>query len=249
MITVPVTRGSSSAPIILVVLLIAGVGFLACGGVGVALLLPAVQAAREAARRMECSNNLKQIAIAMHNYHEAYRTFPCAYTVDEEGKPLHSWRTLLLPFIEQQALYEQIRLDEPWDSPHNRPLADTVIPVYSCPSSPELGATNYMVVVGPGTIFEGAEAVGIAKITDGTSNTIMVVEVTDTATPWMAPVDLSIEQMQFRINGGPSEAQSRHPGGVNVAMSDGSVQFIADSLDPQTLKALLTRDDGQAVAY
>ena len=102
----------------------------------VALLLPAVQQAREAARRTQCKNNLKQIGIALHSYHDVYKTFPPAYIPDEDGKPMHSWRVLILPFIEQQALYEQYDFNEPWDGPNNSQLANVVISVYQCPSSP-----------------------------------------------------------------------------------------------------------------
>ena len=153
-----VAGGTSTATIIVVVLLIAGIGFLACGGILVALLLPAVQS-REAARRMQCSNNLKQIAIALHNYHDVYKALPPAYTVDENGNKLHSWRTLILPFVEQWDLYSQIKLDEPWDSPNNRRIAETVVPVFCCPSESETMSpnTDYMAIVGPGTVFQGTE--------------------------------------------------------------------------------------------
>ena len=100
---------------------------LACIGILVGLLLPAVQAAREAARRMQCSNNMKQIALAMHNYEAVYKAFPPAYTTDANGQPLHSWRTLLLPYMEQQALYSQIDLNKPWDDPVNLPFSQVVI--------------------------------------------------------------------------------------------------------------------------
>jgi len=247
----PVSAGGTpTATLVVVVLLIAGIGFLACGGVLVALLLPAVQAAREAARRAQCANNLKQIALALHNYHDTYRAFPPAYTMDENGNPLHSWRTLILPFLEQSALYQQIRLDEPWNSPHNQVFANTVIPVYCCPSE---GATvspntDYMAIVGAGTIFQGAEPVAISDVLDGTSNTLMVVEVHDSGVSWMAPTDLSLDAMQFQINGGPTEIRSRHPGGAQVALADGSVRHIAAaSMDPQTLRNLATRNDGQVV--
>jgi 5'-3' exonuclease len=103
--------------------------------VAVALLLPAVQAAREAARRMQCTNNIKQIMLAMHTYHDAHKCFPPVMTADKNGKPLHSWRVLILPFIEQQALYSQIRLDEPWDSEYNSRLHDMNIQTYQCPSA------------------------------------------------------------------------------------------------------------------
>lgn len=252
MVTIPGGKpvsagGTSTATIILVVLLIAGIGFLACGGVMVALLLPAVQAAREAARRAQCSNNLKQIALALHNYHDTYRSFPPAYTVDEDGKPLHSWRTLILPYLEQDALYRQIRLDEPWNSEHNQQFASVVIPTYACPTDPTIGETDYMAIVGAGTIFQGAEPIGFREITDGTSNTLLVVEVHGSGVSWMAPVDLSLDAMQFQVNGGPTEIRSRHPGGANVAMGDGSVRFLPVTVDPQTLRNLATRNDGQVV--
>ena len=254
MVTIPGGKpvsagGTSTAMIIVVVLLIAGIGFLACGGILVALLLPAVQSAREAARRMQCSNNLKQIALALHNYHDVYKALPPAYTVDENGNKLHSWRTLILPYIECSPLYSQIKLDEPWDSPNNRRIAETVVPVFSCPSEGETISpnTDYMAIVGPGTVFQGKEPVPFRDVTDGLSNTLAVVEVHDSGVSWMAPVDLNLETMQFRVNGGATEIRSRHPGGAMVAMADGSVRFLAETIDPQTLRALVTRNDGQAV--
>src|SRR5271166_372859 len=90
----------------------------------IALLLPAVQAAREAARRAQCTNNLKQIALAMHNYASANNCFPPAATYTRDGKPLLSWRVLILPYLEQASLYNQFHLDEAWDSPNNKPLGD-----------------------------------------------------------------------------------------------------------------------------
>src|SRR4051794_3818491 len=96
----------------------------------IALLVPAVQAAREAARRSQCVNNLKQIGLAMHNYNSAYDVFPPAVITDPDGKPLLSWRVLLLPFLDEQALYEQFKLDEPWDSPNNKPLLSRMPKVF-----------------------------------------------------------------------------------------------------------------------
>ena len=251
MLTIPLVRtggGSSSATIVLVVLLVAGIGFLSCGGILVALLLPAVQSAREAARRMQCVNNLKQITLALHNYHDAYKSFPPAYTVDANGKPLHSWRTLLLPYLEQAALYGQIRLDEPWDSPNNQRVANTVVPVFCCPSAGNQSPnTSYMVVVGPGALFDGAKPTAMADIADGASNTLAVVEVEGSTTSWMAPIDLDLNQMRMAINGGPTEIRSRHPGGANAALADGSVRFIPSTIDQNTLRALVTRNGGETV--
>ena len=245
----PTRSSSSTGTIILIVALIAVIGTVSVGGVLVALLLPAVQAAREAARRMQCQNNLKQVALAMHNYHDTYKAFPPAYTVDADGNKLHSWRTLLLPFISNNSLYDQIDLNKPWNAPENQHIADTLFPVYTCPSSPDgtMPYTNYMVIVGPGAIFDGDKACRLADITDGTSNTILIVEVEGQQVPWMEPTDLSLDQMQMAINSGPTEPGSRHPGGFQAALADGSVRFIPETIDSNTLRNLITRNDGQAI--
>ena len=103
----------------------------------VALLFPARRGSREAARRTQCRNNLKQIALALHNYESHYHALPPAYTIDAEGKPLHSWRTLILPWIEQVNLYNSIDLSKPWDDPANAEALNTVPQVcllYTSPS-------------------------------------------------------------------------------------------------------------------
>ncbi len=112
------------------------------GGVafGTALLLPAVQAAREAARRAQCVNNLKQIGLALHNYHDTTNGFPAAAITSKDGKPLLSWRVAILPYIEQQELYNQFHLNEPWDSPHNKTLIARMPVAYNCPSRIPAGA-------------------------------------------------------------------------------------------------------------
>ena len=114
----PANRSGGGATIVVVLAVALGV-VLVCGGVLVALLLPAVQAAREAARRSQCTNNLKQIVLALHNYHDVYKCFPSAVLTDESGRPIRSWRVAILPFMEQQALYKQYDFNQPWDSPRN----------------------------------------------------------------------------------------------------------------------------------
>lgn len=240
----------SSGPTVLIIVLVAALGVaVVCGGILVALLLPAVQAAREAARRSQCSNNLKQIALAMHNYHDVYGCFPPAYVADETGKPLHSWRVLLLPFLEQQALYEAYNFDEPWDSPANQQIASTVVPVYNCPSTTMPGPqTSYVMLVGPNTISDGASCTSIADITDGSSNTAMVIEATGSGIGWAEPRDLDATKITFQVNeplGG--EVESPHPGGVQCALCDGSVRFLSEMMEPEQLRALSTIDGGENV--
>jgi len=238
----------SSANMAVIVLAICVIGFLGCGGLLAVLLLPAVQSAGEAARRAQCSNYLKQIGLAMHNYHDVWGSLPPAYTVDEDGNRLHSWRTLILPFMEQAALYDQIRLDEPWNSEHNRRFAETAIQGYNCPSNPVPGTdTHYMAIVGEQALFRGGEPTCFAEVLDGTSNTLMIVEVRESATHWMEPVDLDMEQMQMRPNGGSSEMGSWHPGGAQAVFADGSTHFLSETIDTATLKALVTREGGEGV--
>ena len=101
----------------------------------------AIPQAREAARKMQCSSYSKGILLAFHNYSDTHGALPPLYTVDDEGKPLHSWRVLILPFLDQQDLYNQIRLDEPWDSEYNKQFHDRMFYYYQCHSSPQKGCS------------------------------------------------------------------------------------------------------------
>ncbi len=250
--TAPATGGGKSGATVAVIAVACVFGMFVCGGILVALLLPAVQAAREAARRSQCSNNLKQIALAFHNYHDCYNTLPPAYIPDENGKPKHSWRVLILPFIEQSALYERYNFDESWDSPNNLAVTNTVIPVYSCPSDLAGNTvptqTNYMVITGPKTIFDGGKAASFRDITDGTSNTLLVVEVAGSGVNWAEPIDLDASKITFPIGArNPNSTGSYHPGGLQVAMCDGAVRFISNSLAKAMWDALITKAGGETI--
>jgi prepilin-type processing-associated H-X9-DG protein len=209
-----------------------------------ALLLPAVQAAREAARRAQCVNNFKQIGLAMHEYHDANGAFPPAMTTDADGKPLLSWRVLLLPYLNDQPLYEQFKLDEPWDGPSNKPLLARMPKVFACPSLPpgSPDTSIYQVIIGPGTMFEGSRGVSIRDVTDGTSNTLMVVEST-APVPWTQPSGLPYTP-KAPVKG----LGSVHTGGFNALFADGSVRFLKNSVPPTTLDALITRNGGEVIS-
>lgn len=241
---VPPQKSNTGLIIAIVVGVAAVPVLLMCIGILVGLLLPAVQAAREASRRMQCSNNLKQIALAMHNYHETYRALPPAYTTDADGRPLHSWRTLLLPYMGEQALYDSIDLSKPWDDPVNQEAASTNVPAYQCPSTPgeESFTTTYQVVADPDSAFPGPESVSFADIIDGTSNTVMVVETPPSmAVPWMAPDDCDVDAYF-------SFADTVHTGGFHVSMCDGSVQFVSQDTDPVVREGIVTRGGGEGVS-
>jgi prepilin-type processing-associated H-X9-DG protein len=210
-------------------------------GVGTALLLPAVQAAREAARRMQCTNNMKQILLAIHNHHDVHNVLPPLYTVDANGKPLHSWRVQLLPYLGYQVIYVAIRRDEPWDSEHNRQFHNMRIPAYTCPSNPNQGCT-YVGIVGEG--FKPGTRT-FAAITDGMSNTLAIIEVKE-GFCWMDPTaDITLDELVKGINAG-GRMGSFHPGGCNIGMFDGSVRFISDTIDKAVLRALGTIAGGES---
>ncbi len=258
-ITVPVSGArpahlppgrSSSGPTIGVVLAVAVVGLLLCGGIVAALLLPAVGGAREAARRSQCTSHLKQIGLAMHNYHDTYNCFPPAVITNEEGLPMRSWRVAVLPFLEEDLTYDQYDFNEPWDGPNNQALQGARSVLYVCPSDIPTGPfdTSYVMIVGEGTLGGVPnEAVRISDITDGTSNTILAIEVAASGIHWLEPRDMTVEEAVAYITD-PAASASRHAhhGGVNVLFADGTVHFLPESIDPQTLRFLLTRDDGQA---
>ena len=204
-------RSSSDWPKTLAVMLLMGI-------VVVVLLAPAIDWPRGPAS--PCRKNLKQIGIALHNYHDDYGTFPPAYVVDETGKPLHSWRVLILPYVEDDGqgkkLYEQYDFSQPWYGPHNRRLWDQRPEVYSCPlSSDDETLTAYAAVVGKPCVFSGAEPMAIADITDGTSNTIIIGEATGAEIRWTEPRDVDFDT--FARWGDPAGFSSQHTGGGFVS--------------------------------
>ena len=167
---------------------------------------------------------------------------------------MHSWRVLILPFIEQQALHQRYNFNEPWDSPGNLAVTNTVIPAYSCPSCPSSAGssssteTNYMVIAGPGTVFDGAKAASFRDITDGTSNTILAVEVIGSGVNWAEPVDLDASNMQFPVVApGATGPDSYHPGGLNAALCDGSVRFFSETMARQVFAALITKAGNEMI--
>ena len=215
-------------------------------GILIALLLPAVQAAREAARRSQCTNNLKQLGLGLQNHHDVYKTFPPSAIGDKDGKPLLSWRVAILPFLGEKNLYDRFHKDEPWDSEHNRTLIAQMPAYYRNPSSSAgPGLSDYLAITGPGLLFDGTKGKSFSSITDGTSNTILVVEADPSrAVTWTKPEDLKFDAEQPLAGLG-----NAHPGGFLVGMVDGSVQFISKTIAPNTFKALLTIAGGESVRY
>jgi hypothetical protein len=219
----------------------------------------------------KCIDNLLKIGLALHNHHDTVGSFPKAAISDSQGQPGLSWRVAILPFLGQQALYGRFKLDEPWDSPHNKPLLAEMPAVYACRTAPrgEPGLTLYSAFTGPGAFLEPAYdkrlekvwwvgddgtkhyageprgGLGISAFTDGTSNTLMVVEAKQ-GVPWTKPEDLPFDPTR---PGDPLfGAGSSHHGGFNVVFVDGSVWFLPNTIAPGQFRALITRAGNEVVS-
>jgi hypothetical protein len=228
-----------------------------------------VNAAREAAYRSQSSNNLKQIGLAMHNYHDVYSKFPPQAIRNKEGKALLSWRVAILPFIGQQPLYQEFRLDEPWDSEHNKQLIARMPAAYNLPQAGEAGrASGKTAYVAPlsklppavATAADGEPDKPVGKrknempfdlpqgtkiqlMSDGTSNTILVVEaLPESAVIWTKPDDLVIEE-KAPLAGLASEASPT----FNTLFGDGSVRAISRTIDAEVFWNLLRMNDGNPI--
>jgi type II secretory pathway pseudopilin PulG len=237
-------------------------------GVLAALLLPAVLASREASRRAVCANNLRQIGIALNAYHGAHRRFPVGCL--EWRAPGNSsarqlaWSAYLLPFLEEQTLFDALDLSQPFDSPRNA-AAEAVLPVYLCPSSLRRspivsgrGACDYGGIYGerlssPNNPPKGAmlidAVVTLRHTRDGAAKTLIVAEDSRFSDgQWIN--GRNIFDQAYPINTAPpfeNDIRSEHTGGAQAVMVDGSVHFLAETLDLKTLAALCTRAGGEAL--
>lgn len=197
------------------------------------------------ADRLRSSNNLKQIGLALHNYHDTFGTFPALSLKDKAGKPTLSWRVALLPYLEEGELYKAFRLEEPWDSPHNKKLLSRMPkyyapPIKGKPIRPD--ATYYQAFFGKGAAFE-EHGLRLASFTDGASNTLLVAEAGEPV-PWTKPVDLTYD-VKKRI----PKLGGLFPEGFQACMADGSVRFFSRKLDEKTLRALITRSGGEVIDW
>ncbi len=229
-----------------------GIGCLFFLVFGLALLLPPVSRVREAGPSGYAKNNLKQMALAMHNHNDAYGSLPQATAYrDKDGKPLLSWRVALLPFIEQDNLFKQFKLDEPWDSPHNIKLLPRIPRTYLLADQTNTGAglTHYQVLVGPDAYEDfptgkpgfqlGLKIPG--SFPDGTSNTILFV-IAEQGVPWTKPDDL-----QYDPNGPLPRLSKRYPVGYIFGLADGGTRTVPFSISEQTLRNAITRSDGNVL--
>jgi len=200
--------------------------------------------AQEAAAKKKSAENLKQLALALHNYHDAMGHFPPPTIYDQKGKPLYSWRVAILPFIEEDNLYRDIdSTREPWDSEKNKKQLERIPKLFApvTGKGKEEGLTHYQYLVGGGAIFEDKKKIRMTDITDGTRNTIMIVEAEE-AVPWMKPADLTYD---------PKKELPKFGGlfkdGFHAAFADGFVRFIPKDVNKDKMRAAITRAGGEVL--
>jgi hypothetical protein len=210
-------------------------------GIALAVTVPAYRAFRRAGQRMESANNLHQIGIALHNYHDVWNTFPPAHLCDASGKPVHSWRVLISPFVQKSSFYDRYNFAEPWNGPNNRQLENMLRWCWRAPGDPKNSVlTSYVAIVGPGTPWPDSQSTNLTNISDGTSNTVLIVEISHSDIHWMEPRDLPIEELEAWLDPKHKPRLGGEIEGGLVVYADGSVHFIPRTATIKEWRALLT---------
>jgi type II secretory pathway pseudopilin PulG len=236
-----------------------------------AMAVPVIRAAQRAAVRTTCMNNLKQMALALHNYHDDYKKFPWAITYAKDGTPMHSWRVRVLPYILSSALYAAYDFDEPWNGPKNSLLGDEVPdtwlegdgtvrrnpngtlykavyfpPVYRCPSAPRSQnqmCTNYVMLIDDraGKPNGPPNRPGSAPPSFDDKSAVIIIEIADSDIHWMEPRDVLLSELSMKINDRSKRSLSSYHGGACVAHADGTVELLDDATTEERVRELLTQ--------
>lgn len=238
--------------------------FLTC--MMLAAIAPLVRYFRRSAEKVQCQNNLKQIALALHNYHDANKTFPWAITYAAAGAPMHSWRVAITPFLVQNAFYDAYDFREAWNAPSNILLADEIpeVPIssadekyagvlydaayfcYRCPSAPQSQnrwLTNYVMLIDdrPGKPNGPPNRPGSVPPPFDQKSAVIIIEIADSDIHWMEPRDVLLSELSMKINDRSKRSLSSYHGGACVTHADGSVELLDDATTEERVRALLTR--------
>ena len=240
-------------------------------GILIGMLLPAVQQVREAARSIQCSNHLRQIGIALQNYHSSHENFPAGVTGwrpffnGDQSKRNLAWSVFILPQLEQDNIYQMLDINQAFDSVRNEEAGSRSISVFECPSANQtvsqtnkLGVTHYGGIYGerinsrndpPKGCMIFDRPISIRDITDGTSNTLIVAEDSQFSDgQWIN--GRNVFDQAFAINDAPNfenDIRSNHSGGANGVFADGHVQFLSESMELFTLGGICSRAEGEVL--
>ena len=215
----------------------------------IALLLPAIQAARAAARLEMSRQQLKEVGFAVLAYQSQNGSLPAAFTTDEDGRPLESWRVAVLPYLEQKALYDRFDHSQSWNSRGNAELADNAPEVYVAPGddSNDGSETNVVAIVGDETLWPADRQVDLRRIPDGPATTLLLVNLAGTGIKWSEPRDLSVKEFLAAVRRESGAGPHAYRGRFLILMGDGNVRTFESDILPQHLEAMLTRAGDEAV--
>lgn len=208
------------------------------------LLFPAIQSARQTSEKRRCGDNMTQILAALEAYHARYGSYPPAYLPDPQGKPMHSWRVLILPYLPGgNQVYSQYDFSEPWDSQNNIGLLSLMPAAYGCPSDPDskdLFHTSYLVINGSKSAFQGSRPKSKVEFSDPLHETVLVVERSQSGVYWLEPKDLTYSQLSFQLSARSEDIGSLHPEGAYVGLANGEAVFLPQTALSEDVNAIVT---------
>ncbi len=214
-------------------------------------LWPTFKGLKERRDAINCMSNLQRIAMAMNAYAKDFGTYPTPVVMDAAGKPLYSWRVLLLPYLDEANLYANFKLNEPWDSTHNAPLVASCPAVYISPGS--VGNTSqasYVLITGAGTIFPSTGPLKPAQIADGPSRTLLLVETNNMIHEWSKPYDIDVAKLNVRIGAaGNDKIGGTHADGASAVFADGEPAWLSSDLPSTIVDAAITPNGSEAIAF
>jgi prepilin-type processing-associated H-X9-DG protein len=189
----------------------------------------------ETARRSKCMYNMKLLCLALHNYHDKHKRFPAVITCDKDGKPLYSWLVEILPELDRRDIYDRLNKDEPWDSSHNAKILNLQkMDEFICPSAnheKDQFASNYIAIIGPGTIWRNEGPVSIKDLPKDLSNIVVAVECAESDKHWAEPYTITVEEVLERMKTGKGmRISTAHRSVVEVLFADGHVQSLRTDL-------------------
>jgi hypothetical protein len=204
-----------------------------------------------AQKRQESMQRLRQLGLALISHHDRLGKFPPAYVSDVEGKPLYSWRVLVLPYLGQQALYDRFDKTKAWDAAENIAISNTAIDAFKSPADTAVpaNAVSYVAVIGDDNFFTGIKPLQFLDVLDGTSNTIALIECQGIGGSWAAPVDLKMDGLRLELGAAADQIHSPYGDGLQLLLCDGAVTFLSKDRVAALLPPMLTRGGGEVVEY
>ncbi len=212
-------------------------------------LWPTIKTLKSRRDAIACMSNLKRIALALNAYAKDHGTYPTPVVTDSAGKPLYSWRVLLLPYLNETSVYASFNLKEAWDSPNNALLIPQCPSVYISPGSPaNASQSSYVLLTGQGTIFPPTGPLKPSQVTDGAGKTLLVVETNNTLSEWTKPFDLDATTLSGRIGGtGTNKIGGTHFEGATGVFADGQPAWLPADLPSVILNSIISPNGNEAI--